>query len=65
MYLADIYTVPVSLAGLPAMSVPCGFANNLPVAMQLVAKQFNEEQIFQTAYAYEQANAWQKLKPKL
>jgi len=65
MYLADIYTVPVSLAGVPAMSVPCGFAENLPVGMQIIAKQFNEEKIFQTASVYEKVNGWNKVKPKI
>lgn len=65
MYLADIYTVPVSLAGLPAISVPCGFVNNLPVGLQLIAKQFAEEKVVQAAAAYEQANDWSKLKPTI
>ncbi|MBD3359164.1 MAG: Asp-tRNA(Asn)/Glu-tRNA(Gln) amidotransferase subunit GatA [Candidatus Buchananbacteria bacterium] len=65
MYLQDVYTVPVSLSGLPSISIPCGFIENLPVGMQLVAKQFNEAQILQAAYAYEQGNAWQDVKPKL
>jgi len=65
MYLEDIYTVILNLAGVPGMSVPCGFANNLPVGMQLIAKQFSEEKIFQAAHAYEQANGWYKMKPEL
>jgi aspartyl-tRNA(Asn)/glutamyl-tRNA(Gln) amidotransferase subunit A len=65
MYLEDIYTVTINLAGVPAISVPCGYINNLPVGMQLIGKQFDEETILRAAYAYEQANGWNKIKPKL
>ncbi|MCX6744958.1 MAG: Asp-tRNA(Asn)/Glu-tRNA(Gln) amidotransferase subunit GatA [Candidatus Parcubacteria bacterium] len=65
MYLEDIYTVTINLAGVPAISVPCGYINNLPVGIQLIGKQFDEETIFRAAYAYEQANGWNKIKPKL
>ena len=65
MYLEDIYTVTINMAGVPAMSLPCGFVNNLPVGMQLIAKQLGEEKIFQAAYAYEKVNGWNKLKPKI
>ena len=64
MYLADILTVPVSLAGLPAISVPCGFSNNLPVGLQIIGKQFAEEIILNLAHTYERANNWYKMKPK-
>jgi len=65
MYLEDIFTVTINLAGVPAISIPCGFVNNLPVGMQLIAKQFDEETILRAACAYEQANAWNKVKPEL
>ena len=65
MYLEDIYTVTINMAGVPAASIPCGFVNNLPVGMQLIAKQLGEEKIFQAAYAYEAVNGWNKIKPKL
>jgi len=65
MYLEDIYTVPVSLAGLPSMSIPAGFIDNLPVGMQLIGKQFDESTIFKAAYAYEQSTGWDEVKPKL
>ena len=66
MYLSDIYTISANLAGLPAISIPCGFTKkNLPVGLQILAKPFNEEMLFRVAYAYEQNTAWHKIKPKL
>jgi len=66
MYLSDICTISVNLAGVPAISIPCGFTKKgLPVGMQLIAKPFNEEIIFKIAHAYEQATEWHKMKPKL
>lgn len=63
LYLADILTVPVNIAGLPAASVPCGFSDGLPIGMQLIAKQFTEEAILKVAYAYEQSTKWHKQHP--
>ena len=66
MYLSDIYTIPANLAGLPAISVPCGFsANGLPIGMQVLAKAFDEETIFRAAYTFEQNTDHHKRKPKL
>jgi len=66
MYLSDIYTISVNLAGIPAISIPCGFTKNgLPVGLQIMAKAFNEEVLFRVAHAYEQNTQWHKLKPKL
>lgn len=66
MYLSDIFTINVNLAGLPGMSLPCGFTKSgLPIGMQLIAKHFEEEKIFRAAYAYEQNSEWHKKKPKL
>jgi aspartyl-tRNA(Asn)/glutamyl-tRNA(Gln) amidotransferase subunit A len=66
MYLNDLMTIPVNLAGLPGMSVPCGLASNgLPVGLQIVGNVLREDQIFQVAYAYEQATGWGKQGPKL
>ncbi|HZG15745.1 MAG TPA: Asp-tRNA(Asn)/Glu-tRNA(Gln) amidotransferase subunit GatA [Candidatus Bathyarchaeia archaeon] len=66
MYLEDICTVPVNLAGLPAISVPCGFsANGLPIGMQLVGKAFDEATILRVAHAYEQATSHHQRKPEL
>lgn len=65
MYLSDIYTVPVNLAGLPAISLPCGFVGDLPVGLQIIGPHFSESQILQTAYAYEQNTDWHLKKPKI
>ena len=55
-YLTDICTVPVNIAGLPGVSVPCGFnANGMPIGMQLIGKSFGEKKLIQTAYTYEQS----------
>jgi aspartyl-tRNA(Asn)/glutamyl-tRNA(Gln) amidotransferase subunit A len=59
MYLNDVFTVPASMAGLPALSVPCGFtAGGLPVGLQLVGRPFDEGTLLRLAYAYEQASPW-------
>ena len=64
MYLSDIYTISANLAGVPAISVPCGFTKkNLPVGLQILAKPFAEETLFRVAHAYEQATEWHKQKP--
>ena len=59
MYLEDIYTLSTNLAGLPAMSAPCGFnANNLPIGMQLIGNYFSEARLLQIAHQYQQASDW-------
>jgi aspartyl-tRNA(Asn)/glutamyl-tRNA(Gln) amidotransferase subunit A len=63
MYLNDICTIPVNLAGLPAISVPCGLADGLPVGMQIIGKAFDETTVLRAAYAYEQATEHHKLRP--
>jgi aspartyl-tRNA(Asn)/glutamyl-tRNA(Gln) amidotransferase subunit A len=66
MYLSDIFTIPVNLAGTCAISVPCGFAENgLPIGLQLIGKPFAEATILQAAYAFEQATDWHHRKPDL
>ena len=53
MYLSDIYTTPVNLSGLPAISIPIGFSNNLPIGMQIMANSLEEKSLLQSAYALE------------
>ncbi len=66
MYLSDIYTIPANLAGLPAMSVPCGLSTlGLPIGLQIMAKPFDEETIFRVAYTFEQSTPHHKKKPNL
>lgn len=65
MYLADINTVPVNLAGLPAISIPCGFVDKLPVGLQLIGAPLGEEKILQAALAYQAATGWHKQQPIL
>ncbi len=60
MYLSDVCTLPINIAGVPAISIPAGFADGLPIGMQIIAKPFAEETILKIAYAYEQATGWQK-----
>lgn len=55
MYQADILTVPVNLAGVPSVSIPCGFSDEMPVGMQLIGKHFDEQTLYRAAYAFEQA----------
>jgi aspartyl-tRNA(Asn)/glutamyl-tRNA(Gln) amidotransferase subunit A len=65
MYLSDLMTIPVNLAGLPGMSLPCGFDRGLPIGLQLIGNVLREDQIFHVAYAYEQATEWHKQQPDL
>jgi len=65
MYLSDVFTIPVNIAGLPAITIPAGFSDGLPIGMQLIGKPFGEETILRTAYAYEQATEWHKRKPNI
>ncbi len=66
MYLSDLMTIPVNLAGLPAASIPCGFdGQGLPVGLQLIGNVLREDVIFKVAYAYEQSTNWHQQKPSL
>ena len=65
MYANDILTIPVNLAGVPGISVPCGFANGLPLGLQIIGKHFDESTVYRVAHAYEQATDYHKQKPAL
>ncbi|ADB95362.1 Asp-tRNA(Asn)/Glu-tRNA(Gln) amidotransferase subunit GatA [Candidatus Atelocyanobacterium thalassae] len=66
MYLSDLMTIPVNLAGLPGMSIPCGFdKKGLPVGLQLIGNILEEGKLFQVGYAYEQSTPWNNLSPQL
>jgi len=64
MYLEDIYTLGVSLAGLPGMSVPCGFGeNNMPIGLQIIGNYFDEGRMLATAHHYQQVTDWHTRRP--
>lgn len=65
MYANDILTTPINLAGVPAISVPCGFSNGLPLGLQIIGKQFDEKTVYRVAHAFEQATDYHKQKPTL
>ncbi len=66
MYLSDVYTLPANLAGIPGISVPCGFSKSgLPIGLQLMAAHFNEAVLLKTAHNFEQATAYHKARPQL
>ncbi|UQD50918.1 Asp-tRNA(Asn)/Glu-tRNA(Gln) amidotransferase GatCAB subunit A [Bacillus methanolicus] len=65
MYANDILTIPVNLAGVPAISIPCGFTNGLPLGLQIIGKHFDESTVYRVAHAFEQATDFHKQKPQL
>ena len=65
MYLSDVCTLPTNIAGIPAISIPAGFADKLPIGMQIMGKPFSEDMLLRIAFAYEQATEWYKRKPPL
>ena len=64
MYLSDIYTIAVNLAGLPGMSIPAGFVNELPIGLQLIGNLFAEEKLLNVAHQYQTVTDWHKRTPK-
>jgi aspartyl-tRNA(Asn)/glutamyl-tRNA(Gln) amidotransferase subunit A len=65
MYMSDVCTLPINIAGVPAISIPAGFGNGLPIGMQLIGKPFGEETLLKVAYAYEQATEWHKMRAEV
>ncbi len=65
LYMNDKFTVPVNMAGLPGMSIPCGFLEGMPVGLQLIGKAFDEGTLIQAAYAFEQNTDYHKVKPDM
>ena len=64
MYLSDIFTIPVNLAGIPAMSIPCGFSRDrLPIGLQIMGRHFDEERLLRVAYTFEQNTDFHLKKP--
>ncbi|PIZ55851.1 Asp-tRNA(Asn)/Glu-tRNA(Gln) amidotransferase GatCAB subunit A [bacterium (Candidatus Torokbacteria) CG_4_10_14_0_2_um_filter_35_8] len=65
MYLEDIFMSAAAMAGIPAISIPCGFSEDLPVGLQIMGNYFDEKRVLNLAYVYEQTTGWYKRKPKL
>jgi aspartyl-tRNA(Asn)/glutamyl-tRNA(Gln) amidotransferase subunit A len=65
MYLNDVFTLPVNIAGLPGISVPAGFVDGLPVGLQVIGKPFDEATVLRVARAYEQTASWGDTHPSL
>ncbi len=66
MYLNDVFTIPVNLAGLPGLSMPAGFTRSgLPIGLQLIGRPFDEPTVLRAAHAYERATEWHVRKPPL
>ena len=64
MYMEDIFTLSLNLAGLPGMSIPCGFSNGLPVGLQIIGNYFAEEKLLNVAHKFQQATDWHTRKPE-
>lgn len=64
LYLADVFTVPINLAGVPAVSLPCGFAGHLPIGLQLIGRHFQEDLLLRAAHAFEEATPYHLKRPE-
>ncbi len=65
MYLADVFTIPANMAGIPGVAVPCGFVGGLPVSLQVLGKAFDEATVLRIADAYERSEAWSGMRPAI
>lgn len=65
MYLSDIYTTSINLAGIPSLNIPCGFIDGLPVGMQIIGPDFSEKLLYRVGFTYEQEAKWYKTKPNI
>jgi aspartyl-tRNA(Asn)/glutamyl-tRNA(Gln) amidotransferase subunit A len=65
MYLADVFTIPANMAGIPGVAIPCGFSDGLPVSLQVLGKAFDEATVLKVAHAYERSESWWKRRPAL
>jgi aspartyl-tRNA(Asn)/glutamyl-tRNA(Gln) amidotransferase subunit A len=65
LYMADVFTVPINLAGVPAVSIPCGFAGRLPIGLQLMGPHFGEATVLRAAQAFEAATPFHKARPEV
>ncbi|WP_422444416.1 Asp-tRNA(Asn)/Glu-tRNA(Gln) amidotransferase subunit GatA [Thermoanaerobacterium sp. DL9XJH110] len=63
MYMNDVCTIPVNMAGLPGISIPCGFSGKMPIGLQIIGKPFDEETVLRAAFAFEQATDFNRPKP--
>ena len=64
MYYSDIYTIPANLAGLPAITVPCGFSQGLPIGLQFIGRAFDEKTLIRAAYTLEQNTDFHNKRPE-
>ena len=65
MYLSDVCTIPVNIAGIPGLSIPCGFASGLPIGLQIIGPALSEETLLRLGYAYQQSTDWHTRRPAL
>jgi aspartyl-tRNA(Asn)/glutamyl-tRNA(Gln) amidotransferase subunit A len=65
MYLADVWTIPANMAGIPGIAIPCGFSEGMPVSLQVFGKAFDEATVLKVAHAYEQSEQWSSMRPDL